>query len=49
VTRRRELKFDVELALNDAERRARLMFREKLGPYDGMLFDFYQERRSASG
>ncbi len=39
----REIKFDVELALNDAERSRGLMFREKLGPYDGMLFDFYQE------
>ncbi len=39
----RELKFDIELALNDTERARGLMFREKLGPYDGMLFDFYQE------
>jgi uncharacterized membrane protein (UPF0127 family) len=39
----RELKFDVELALNDAERSRGLMFREKLGPYEGMLFDFYRE------
>jgi uncharacterized membrane protein (UPF0127 family) len=39
----REIKFDVELALNDAERARGLMFREKLGPYEGMLFDFYQE------
>lgn len=39
----RELKFDVDLALNDAERARGLMFREKLGPYEGMLFDFYQE------
>jgi uncharacterized membrane protein (UPF0127 family) len=43
VTNNREIKFDVELALNDAERSRGLMFREKLGPYDGMLFDFYQE------
>jgi len=43
VTGNRELKFNVELALNDAERARGLMFREKLGPYDGMLFDFYQE------
>jgi len=43
VTGGREIKFDVELALNDAERSRGLMFREKLGPYDGMLFDFYQE------
>ena len=39
----RQLKFDVELALNDSERARGLMFREKLGPYDGMLFDFFQE------
>ena len=38
-----EIKFDVELALNDAERARGLMFRDKLGPYDGMLFDFYQD------
>jgi len=43
VTGAREIKFDVELALNDAERARGLMFRDKLGPYDGMLFDFYQE------
>ncbi|CAN5882003.1 DUF192 domain-containing protein [soil metagenome] len=39
----RDLKFDVEMATNDAERARGLMFREKLGPYDGMLFDFHQE------
>ena len=43
VTPAREIKFDVELALNDAERSRGLMFRDKLGPYEGMLFDFYQE------
>jgi len=43
VTAAREIKFDVELALDDAERARGLMFRDKLGPYDGMLFDFYQE------
>ena len=43
VTGTREIKFDVELALNDAERARGLMFRDKLGPYDGMLFDFYQD------
>ncbi len=43
VTAAREIKFDVELALNEAERAHGLMFREKLGPYDGMLFDFYQD------
>ncbi len=39
----REIKFEVELALNDAERSRGLMYRDKLGPYDGMLFDFYQD------
>jgi uncharacterized membrane protein (UPF0127 family) len=39
----RELRFDVELALNDAERARGLMFREKLGAYEGMLFDFHRE------
>ncbi len=43
VTASREIKFDVELALNDAERARGLMYREKLGAYDGMLFDFYQD------
>jgi uncharacterized protein len=43
VTASREIKFEVELALNDAERARGLMYREKLGPYDGMLFDFYQD------
>ena len=39
----RELKFDVELATNDAERQRGLMYRKELGPYQGMLFDFYRE------
>jgi uncharacterized membrane protein (UPF0127 family) len=39
----RDLKFEVELALDDAHRSHGLMFRKKLGPYEGMLFDFYQE------
>jgi uncharacterized membrane protein (UPF0127 family) len=43
ATAAREIKFDVELALNDAQRARGLMFRDKLGPYEGMLFDFYQE------
>jgi uncharacterized membrane protein (UPF0127 family) len=43
VTAVREITFEVELALNDAERSRGLMYREKLGPYDGMLFDFYQD------
>ncbi len=42
----RELKFEVDLATNDAERSHGLMFRKSLGPYEGMLFDFYQEQRS---
>ena len=40
----RELKFEVDMALNDIERARGLMYREKLGPYDGMLFDFHQEQ-----
>jgi uncharacterized membrane protein (UPF0127 family) len=43
VTGGREIKFDVDLALTETERARGLMFREKLGPYDGMLFDFHQE------
>jgi len=39
----RDLKFDVELALDEAHRSHGLMFRKKLGPYEGMLFDFFQE------
>ena len=39
----RELKFDVEMAVNDTQRARGLMFRDKLGPYEGMLFDFHQE------
>ncbi len=39
----REIKFDVDLALDDIQRARGLMFREKLGPYEGMLFDFYKE------
>src|SRR5215475_1289179 len=42
-TAKRAIKFDIELALNDTERARGLMFRDKLGPYEGMLFDFYQE------
>jgi uncharacterized membrane protein (UPF0127 family) len=42
-TGKRDIRFDVELALNDIERARGLMFRDKLGPYEGMLFDFYQE------
>ncbi|MFI4998390.1 MAG: DUF192 domain-containing protein [Reyranellales bacterium] len=43
VTAAREIKFDIELALNEAERTRGLMYREKLGPYEGMLFDFFHE------
>jgi uncharacterized protein len=43
VTANRELKFDVELATNDAERARGLMFRKQLGAYQGMLFDFFRE------
>jgi uncharacterized membrane protein (UPF0127 family) len=39
----RDIKFEVELATNDAERSRGLMYRKQLGAYDGMLFDFYQE------
>jgi uncharacterized protein len=43
VTAAREIKFDIELALTEPQRNHGLMFREKLGPYEGMLFDFYSE------
>ncbi len=43
VTAAREIKFDIELALTEPQRNHGLMFREKLGPYEGMLFDFYHE------
>jgi len=39
----RDIKFDVDLALDDAHRSHGLMFRKQLGPYEGMLFDFFQE------
>jgi uncharacterized membrane protein (UPF0127 family) len=39
----REIKFEVDLALDDTQRARGLMFREKLGPYEGMLFDFYKD------
>src|SRR5690349_16854134 len=39
----RDIKFEVDLATNDAERARGLMFRKQLGAYEGMLFDFYQE------
>jgi uncharacterized membrane protein (UPF0127 family) len=40
----RELRFEVDMALNDIERARGLMFRKSLGPYEGMLFDFHQEQ-----
>jgi len=43
VTGAREIKFEVDLATNDAERARGLMYRKQLGAYEGMLFDFYQE------
>jgi uncharacterized membrane protein (UPF0127 family) len=42
-TTSRDIKFEVELALDDAHRSRGLMFRKQLGPYEGMLFDFFQE------
>ena len=39
----RDLKFEVDLATNDAERSQGLMFRKELGAFEGMLFDFHQE------
>src|SRR5262245_8080392 len=39
----RDITFEVELALNDAQRARGLMYRKQLGPYEGMLFDFQQE------
>jgi uncharacterized protein len=38
--------FNVELAVNDAERRQGLMGRTSLGPTDGMAFLFFQPTRS---
>ncbi|MBM3594371.1 MAG: DUF192 domain-containing protein [Alphaproteobacteria bacterium] len=40
----REIPFDVDLALNDIQRQRGLMFREKMGAYEGMLFDFQVEQ-----
>jgi uncharacterized protein len=40
----REIKFDIELAVTEPQREHGLMFREKLGPYEGMLFDFFREQ-----
>lgn len=35
-----EIAFDVELALTDEQRARGLMFRDSMGAYEGMLFDF---------
>jgi uncharacterized membrane protein (UPF0127 family) len=43
ATAARDIKFEIELALDDAHRSHGLMFRKQLGPYEGMLFDFFQE------
>jgi uncharacterized membrane protein (UPF0127 family) len=43
ATGSRDIRFEVDLATNDAERARGLMFRKQLGPYEGMLFDFFQE------
>jgi uncharacterized protein len=43
TTSTRDIKFEVELATNDAERARGLMYRKQLGAYEGMLFDFYRE------
>ena len=43
VTIGREIKFDVEMATNEAERERGLMYRKELGPYQGMLFDFHRD------
>jgi uncharacterized protein len=45
VTGSREIKFDVEMALTEAQREHGLMFRKELGPYEGMLFDFFREQQ----
>jgi uncharacterized membrane protein (UPF0127 family) len=44
VTGAREIKFDVEMAVTEAQREHGLMFRKRLGPYEGMLFDFFHEQ-----
>jgi len=44
VTGAREIKFDIEMALTEPQREHGLMFRKSLGPYEGMLFDFYREQ-----
>lgn len=45
VTGSREIIFDVEMALTEPQREHGLMFRKTLGPYEGMLFDFYHDQK----
>jgi uncharacterized protein len=49
VTGSREIKFDVELALTDAQREHGLMFRDKLGPYEGCCSTSIASSRWCSG
>ncbi len=44
VSGARQIKFDVEMAVTEAQREHGLMFRKQLGPYEGMLFDFFHEQ-----
>jgi uncharacterized membrane protein (UPF0127 family) len=44
VTGAKELRFDIEMATTEAQRQRGLMYRKRLGPYEGMLFDFQQEQ-----
>jgi uncharacterized membrane protein (UPF0127 family) len=44
VTGPKELKFDIEMATTEPQRERGLMYRKQLGPYEGMLFDFHEER-----
>ena len=36
--------FHIELAVKPEQRERGLMYRKQLGPYEGMLFDFHEER-----
>ncbi len=40
-----EHKFKIEIADNDKSRAKGLMFRQKLAPNEGMLFDFFEEKQ----
>lgn len=44
ATARGSIRFDVELAVSEAQKERGLMFRTALDPYTGMLFDFRQEQ-----